>query len=84
MAKLTDKEIIARIEQAPIEVQTMVAKAFIRADIDNEDVQYLFNTDTIEQLNDANEDSAVENVNAPAPEGIGAGEFFIRNETKWK
>jgi surface antigen len=79
MAKLTDKEIIARIEQAPIEVQTMVAKAFIRADIDNEDVQYLFNTDTIEQLNDANEDSAVENVNAPAPEGIGAGEFFIRN-----
>lgn len=79
MAKLTDKEIIARIEQAPVEVQTMVAKAFIRADIDNEDVQYLFNTDTIEQLNDANEDSAVENVNAPTPEGIGAGEFFIRN-----
>ena len=79
MAKLTDKEIIARIEQAPVEVQTMVAKAFIRADIDNEDVQYLFNQDTIEQLNDTNEDSAVENVNAPAPEGIGAGEFFIRN-----
>ena len=79
MAKLTDKEIIARIEQAPAEVQTMVAKAFIRADIDDEDVQYLFNQDTIEQLNDANEDSAVENVNAPAPEGIGAGEFFIRN-----
>lgn len=79
MAKLTDKEIIARIEQAPVEVQTMVAKAFIREDIDNEDVQYLFNEDTIEQLNDANEDSAVENVNAPAPEGIGAGEFFIRN-----
>ena len=79
MAKLTDKEIIARIEQAPAEVQTMVAKAFIREDIDNENVQYLFNQDTIEQLNDANEDSAVENVNAPAPEGIGAGEFFIRN-----
>ena len=79
MSKLTDKEIIARIEQAPVEVQTMVAKAFIRDDIDNEDVQYLFNQDTIEQLNDANEDSAVENVNAPAPEGIGAGEFFIRN-----
>ena len=79
MAKLTDKEIIARIEQAPVEVQTMVAKAFIRADIDNEDVQYLFNQDTIEQLNDTNENSAVENVNAPAPEGIGAGEFFIRN-----
>lgn len=79
MAKLTDKEIIARIEQAPAEVQTMVAKAFIRADIDNEDVQYLFNTDSLEQLNDTAEDSAVENVDAPAPEGIGAGEFFIRN-----
>jgi surface antigen len=79
MAKLTDKEIIARIEQAPVEVQTMVAKAFIRADIDNEDVQYLFNTDSLEQLNDAAEESAVENVDAPAPEGIGAGEFFIRN-----
>lgn len=79
MAKLTDKEIIARIEQAPVEVQAMVAKAFIREDIDNEDVQYLFNQDTIEQLNDTSEDSAVENVNAPAPEGIGAGEFFIRN-----
>lgn len=79
MAKLTDKEIIARIEQAPVEVQTMVAKAFIRADIDNEDVQYLFNTDSLEQLNDTAEDSAVENVDAPAPEGIGAGEFFIRN-----
>lgn len=79
MAKLTDKEIIARIEQAPVEVQTMVAKAFIRADIDNEDVQYLFNQDTIEQLNDTNEDSAIENIDAPAPEGIGAGEFFIRN-----
>ena len=79
MAKLTDKEIISRIEKAPVEVQTMVAKAFIRADIDNEDVQYLFNQDTVEQLNDTSEDSAVENVNAPAPEGIGAGEFFIRN-----
>ena len=79
MAKLTDKEIIARIEQAPVEVQAMVAKAFIREDIDNEDVQYLFNQDTIEQLNDTNEDSAVENVDASAPEGIGAGEFFIRN-----
>lgn len=79
MAKLTDKEIIARIEMAPVEVQTMVAKAFIREDIDNEDVQYLFNTDTIEELNDANEASNVENIDAPAPEGIGAGEFFIRN-----
>ena len=78
MAKLTDKEIIARIEMAPAEMQARVAKAFIREDIDNEDVQYLFNTDTIEQLNDPNEDSGVENINAEQPQGIGAGEFSIR------
>lgn len=78
MAKLTDKEIIARIEMAPAEIQARVAKAFIREDIDNEDVQYLFNTDTIEQLNDPNEDSGVENINAEQPQGIGAGEFSIR------
>ena len=78
MAKLTDQEKIARIEMAPVEVQTMVAKAFIREDIDDEDVQYLFNTDTIEQLNDPAEDAGIENVNAPAPEGIGAGSFFVR------
>ncbi len=76
---LTWEEKIRRIEMAPAEVQVRVAKAFLREDIADENVQYLFNTDTIEQLNDANEDSAIENVNAPAPEGIGAGEFFIRN-----
>lgn len=78
MAKLTDKEIISRIEMAPVEVQTRVAKAFIREDIDNEDVQYLFNTDTIEELNDANEASNVENIDAVDVEGIGAGNFFVR------
>ena len=51
MAQLSSQERIARVEQAPIEMQTMVAKAFLRDDIDDEDVQYLFNTDTIEQLN---------------------------------
>ena len=76
---LTWEEKIKRIEMAPTEVQVRVAKAFLREDIADENVQYLFNTDTIEQLNDTNEDSAIENVNAPAPEGIGAGEFFIRN-----
>ena len=76
---LTWEEKIARIEQAPVEVQTMVAKAFIREDIPDEDIQYTFNTDTIEELNDSTEDSMVENVNAEQPEGIGAGEFFIRN-----
>lgn len=79
MAQLTSEERIKRIEMAPMEVRDMVAKAFLREDIDDEDVQYLFNTDTIEQLNDANEDSAVENVNAEPIEGIGAGEFCIRN-----
>ena len=45
MAQLSSEERIARVELAPIEVQTMVAKAFLRDDIDDEDVQYLFNTD---------------------------------------
>lgn len=76
---LSSEERIARVEQAPKEVQTMVAKAFLRDDINDNDVQYLFNTDTIEELNDSEVDSQVENVNAEAPEGIGAGEFFIRN-----
>ena len=79
MAQLTAEEKIKRIELAPVEIQTRVAKAFLREDIDDEDVQYLFNTDTFETLNDANEESNVENVDAPTPEGIGAGEFFIRN-----
>ena len=79
MAQLSSEERIRRIELAPAEVQTRVAKAFLREDIDDENVQYLFNTDTIEQLNDPNEDSQVENIDAPAPEGIGAGTFFIRN-----
>jgi surface antigen len=76
---LTAEEKIRRIELAPAEMQTRVAKAFLREDIDDEDVQYSYNTDSLEQLNDANEQSNVENVDAPMPEGIGAGEFFIRN-----
>lgn len=79
MAQLSIEEKIRRIELAPDEVSTMVAKAFIREDIDDENVQYLFNEDTLEQLNDVNENSNVENINAEAPNGIGAGEFFIRN-----
>lgn len=76
MAQLDYKERIARVEQAPVEMQTMVAKAYLRDDIDDEDVQYLFNTDTMDEMND---DSTMENVNAEEPEGIGAGEFSIRN-----
>ena len=78
MAQLSSEERIARVEQAPVEVQTMVAKAFLRDDIDDEDVQYLFNADTPEEMNDPEEDSQIENVNAEEPEGIGAGSFSMR------
>ena len=78
MAQLSSEERIARVEQAPVEVQTMVAKAFLRDDIDDEDVQYLFNTDTIEQLNDSECNQEVEHVNEEEPEGIGAAGFIMR------
>ena len=74
---MTDKEKIKRIEQAPVEMQTMVAKAFIREDIEDENIQYLFNTDTLEELNEDGR-ATVENIDAEAPQGIGAGEFSIR------
>ena len=75
---LSWQEKIARIEQAPAEVQVMVAKAFIRDDIPDEDVQYKFNEDSIEELNE-NGMEGVENVNAePKDEGIGAGSFKMR------
>ena len=75
---LTWEEKIARIEQAPEEVQVMVAKAFIRDDIPDENVQYKFNRDSIEELNE-NGMEGVENINAePTDEGIGAGSFKIR------
>ena len=56
---LTAEEKIARIKMAPKEVQTMVAKAFLRDDIDDEDVQYMFNEDSLDLLV---EDGEVENV----------------------
>ena len=75
---LSWQEKIARIEQAPAEVQVMVAKAFIRDDIPDEDVQYKFNEDSIEELNE-NGMEGVENVNAePKDEGIGTGSFKMR------
>ena len=75
---LTWQEKIARIEQAPVEVQTMVAKAFIRDDIPDENVQYKFNADSIEELNE-NGMEGVENINAePTDEGIGAGSCKMR------
>ena len=75
---LSWQEKIARIEQAPAEVQVMVAKAFIRDDIPDEDVQYKFNEDSIEELNE-NGMEGVENVNAePEDEGIGSGSFKMR------
>lgn len=78
MAQLTSEERIKRVEMAPVEVQTRVAKAFLRDDIDDENVQYLFNTDTLAELNDPAEDAVIENINAETPQGIGAGNFFIR------
>lgn len=77
--QLSSEERIKRIEMAPVEIQVRVAKAFLRDDIDDEDVQYLFNTDSIEVLNDPNDNAIIENINADAPEGIGAEKFFIRN-----
>ena len=77
--QLSSEERIKRIEMAPVEIQVRVAKAFLRDDIDDEDVQYLFNTDSIEVLNDPNDNAIIENINADAPEGVGAGKFFIRN-----
>ena len=78
MAQLSSEERIKRVEMAPIEVQTMVAKAFLRDDIDDEDVQYEFNTNTPEELNDADEHYEIENLNADEPEGIGAVGFTMR------
>lgn len=78
MAQLSSEERIARVEQAPVEVQIMVAKAFLRDDIDDEQVQYLFNTDTIEQLNDSESNQEVEHINEEEPEGIGAAGFTMR------
>jgi hypothetical protein len=76
---LSAEERIKRVEMAPVEVQTMVAKAFLREDIDDENVQYLFNTDTLAELNDPAEDAGIENIDAEQIEGIGAGNFFIRS-----
>ena len=79
MAQLTSEERIKRVEMAPEEIQVRVAKAFLRDDIDDEDVQYLFNTDTIEELNDKDTDgNIVENIDAAEPEGIGAVGFTMR------
>ncbi len=75
MAQLSSEERIARVEQAPEVVRVMVAKAFLRDDIDDEDVQYLFNSDSPEQLN---EDGEIENLNADDPEGIGTTGFTMR------
>lgn len=74
---MEDKEKIKRIEQAPKEMQTMVAKAFLRDDIKDENIQYLFNTTPLEEMNDP--DVVIENINADKPEGTGATGFTIRN-----
>ena len=78
MKKLKPEEKIAIIEQAPVEAQLMIAKAFIRKDIKDEDIQYTFNNATLEELAG---DSEIENIDVDEePEGIGAitGNFTIR------
>lgn len=72
---LTWEQKIQNIESAPEEARLMIAKAYIRDDIPDENVQYEFNTDSPEQLN---EDGEIENLNADDPEGIGAIGFTIR------
>ena len=72
---LTWEQKIQNIESAPEEARLMIAKAYIRDDIPDENVQYEFNTDSPEQLN---EDGEIENLNADDPEGIGATGFTIR------
>ena len=76
--KLSSEEKIERVEMAPEEMQTAVAKAFIRDDIKDEDIQFTFNTDSLEELNDPEENTEIENKNAEAPEGIGASSFSMR------
>lgn len=73
--KLTWEQKIKNIEAAPEEVRVMIAKAYLRDDIPDENVQYEFNTDSPEQLN---EDGEIENLNADDPEGIGATGFTMR------
>lgn len=73
---MTDKEKIERIEKAPKEVQTMVAKAFLREDIPDDEIQYLFNTTPLEEMNDPS--VVIENKNAESKEGTGAVGFSMR------
>lgn len=72
---LTWEQKIKNIESAPEEARLMIAKAYLRDDIPDENVQYEFNTDSPEQLN---EDGEIENLNADDPEGIGATGFTMR------
>lgn len=72
---LTWEQKIQNIESAPEEARLMIAKAYIRDDIPDENVQYEFNTDSPEQLN---EDGEIENLNADDPEGIGATGLTMR------
>ena len=57
---LTWEQKIKNIESAPEEARLMIAKAYLRDDIPDENVQYEFNTDSPEQLN---EDNLSRNVN---------------------
>ena len=56
---MTIEEKIEHIEAAPADMQVMVAKAYLRDDIDDDDVQYLFNEDGLDELV---EDGSIENL----------------------
>lgn len=74
---MTDMEKIKIIESAPEEMQLRIAKAFLREDINDDDIQYTFNEDSLDVLV---EDGIIENIDAEeVDEGIGATtEFTIR------
>lgn len=72
---LTSEQMIANIEEAPTDMQAAIAKAYLRDDICDDDIQYHFNTDGIDVLV---EDGEVENVNEEEIEGIGADGFVMR------
>lgn len=61
---MTIEEKIQHIEQAPKEMQVMVAKAYLREDINDDDVQYLFNEDSLDELV---EDGSIENLDEEEP-----------------
>lgn len=71
----TDTEKIEKIEQAPEELQTKVAKAFIREDISDDQVQYTFvEDDDFYKACQADANVTIEDVTETDVDGIGSAE----------